>query len=102
MGANEAGRWAYERKEAGRANHKRRPQEYLVRCEAREKMTHRGSPEPGAAREWPPRLADVAGPRLPADHAPDPGWLGGERSRPARPSRPSGSGAHDLARATAW
>ena len=86
MGANEAGRWAYERKEAGRANHKRRPQEYLVRCEAREKMTHRGSPEPGAAREWPPRLADVAGPRLPADHVPDPGWLGGERSRPARPT----------------
>jgi hypothetical protein len=32
----------YQHRAPGRANHKRRQQEYLARAEAREKMTHRG------------------------------------------------------------
>ena len=33
----------YQHSAPGRANHKRRQQEYLVRSEASEKVTHRGS-----------------------------------------------------------
>jgi hypothetical protein len=48
----------YQQREAGRLNHKRRQQEYLVRGEVQGKMTHRGSPASRAAGHSPARPAD--------------------------------------------
>ena len=69
----------YQGQEPGRTNHKRRQQEYLARCEAREKMTHRGSAGLGAAGDSPPRPADAAGMRVTADPDPAPPRRGRSR-----------------------
>jgi hypothetical protein len=61
----------YQQSAPGRANHKRRQQEYVARGEARGKMTHQGSPEPRAAEHSAPRPTnarrDRARQRLPTE-----------------------------------
>ena len=55
----------YQHRAPGRANHKRRQQEYLARCEAPEKMTHRGSPGPSEHGHSLSRPADDPPERVP-------------------------------------
>jgi len=82
----------YQHSEPGRANHKRRQQEYLARADAREKMTHRGSAEPGAQGDLAPRAADDSCQHVLDSPVPAPWRRGGVRcdfcGRAIRTARP--------------